>query len=62
MIAISFLSHQKEEEQCPACGERIRDPEHAVVLHREPYHVDCALYNAREPRRGQLQRLISPAG
>jgi hypothetical protein len=30
--------------ECPACGGRIRDSEHAVVLHSERYHAGCALY------------------
>jgi hypothetical protein len=32
---------------CPACGERIRDAAHTVVVHGERYHVDCALYSRR---------------
>jgi hypothetical protein len=44
---MSFLSHAKQDERCPACGDRIRDPEHAVVVHGERYHVDCALYDPK---------------
>jgi hypothetical protein len=32
---------------CPACGSRIRQADHAVVVHGERYHVDCALYSRR---------------
>jgi hypothetical protein len=31
--------------RCPACDERIRNTAHAVVVHGERYHVDCALYS-----------------